>query len=488
MASIELNIPPGYVSAAYFIILEIIVMYIIDSALIHLTSALWYRRIYDGIPVEAKAAEIPGIAYSLVGDYLSLPNILAYTVKFVLLAIILLVDLQLISTSKIPLTYQLRTGTFEFNASESQWNNTLNFYRSVTRPFGNMRNCFNIYDNDTMNIFALTFNFDNNEIVESELVPTDSNPPTFKFPNQSTVQCMSHDFVNNSQLYVLVSVVGCSQLVETKCSSQMKYTLPQQIDLPFERSRPPIDIEFDEPRKLVSFTYEPYDPADVQQWWPSYNQPTLDCLRKSYQVPSANGGKLISNALSCVLVAKSEDNENTLIERWEYNGEERQFVRNFPGPLFKGIIDIGDTQKILILKNPSFQYATWASFSTQFVAEASIYRPLPNATDVIILGAPETRTQIPIYVVSIIVTLIVVTVVGRLVVRFTVEQDERPRINTVNGLSSIAREETEYSGTSLVQGRTASVGFTRAYGSEGHFGPISTNSVVIPRSAVKHVV
>lgn len=149
---------------------------------------------------------------------------------------------------------------------------------------------------------------------------------------------------------------------------------------------------------------------------------------------------------------------------------------------------MGNAQKNLILRSPSFQYRTWASFSTQVVTEGAIYRPLPNSTEVTIVGAPETRTAIPIYVIVIISVLLLITIVARIATNLTIEKDERPRLNTINGLSSIAREESELIGASLVQGRTMSVGIMKLEGSEGHFGPVQANSLVVSREEVKHIV
>lgn len=477
--SFEIDIQPGYISGIYFLALEVLLIACVDVILVNVVSSLWYRQIVKGIAVEVSTAEIPGIATSLVGRYLSLPNLFAYFVKVSLLALILLIDLNLYSRTIRPEVESEVSGRFDFNPSDDPWNKKV---RTVTRPFPEMRACRES-ENETIKIYSIAFSFVNNESVLSEIDDGGIRSP-FEI-NRSSVTCMSEKNSKNSSDFIIAWVKNCSQLIPTSCSRNTVYTLAN-INFQTEKSEL-VEVFESETKKYLFYKLRIINKTDVKLTFPDYENPKLSCLINSYQLKREGIGNIhLKEIETCLVVADYNGGKDKLIEKWYYNKSSLTLSRRFPGPVFNGTVDIGIAQTVVLLKDTTDQYSSWESFATHLVSQSCIYRQLPFVK-VIILGLPKKVTAIPKYIIGIIVAVLVIAVSTLVVVNNTLGKDERPKVNTVNGLSSIAREENEPSGRSLVGGRWMIIGLSKRDETDGRFGPLRSTDVHIAKRDVKTI-
>lgn len=460
MGDIELDVSPGIVSGIYFVLFTFYMLSIVDVVLIHSVSALYYKRIHRGIPLEVKSAEIPGVATSLVGSYFSPPNLLAYVVKIGLLACVLVIDSNVNSVSTRSDTYVSVTGTFVYDPSEDKWPVTAES-RAVERRWETVRQCHTKNEDNTELVFyRVAFNLLGNLTVEDELTTND----TLIYPiDDSSVVCLARDQVHNESVRVHVVVVGCSQLEKTSCFNET--VISRIADLPLTAMADTVTIV--EGSSKVSF--DMYDhSALAPSIWPSYDSPAIICMRTAMGV--GNNKKIIE---ACV-VTSYPGGENTLIERWEYNREKSELSRRFPGPIFKGIYNLSLYQKAVIVQNV-LDELNWETFSGQVIADGSIYeRDEANVTK---FDDAKLVTTVPVYTVILTVILLVITTVAWIIVSCTIGKDERPHLNTTDGLSSVAREENEPSGRSMVTGRGMVIGLTMRDGRSVHFGPLGERDV-----------
>lgn len=73
------------------------------------------------------------------------------------------------------------------------------------------------------------------------------------------------------------------------------------------------------------------------------------------------------------------------------------------------------------------------------------------------------------------------SIVARVVAAFTVDGDNRPQLNAIDGLSSIAREELQPSGRSYVSGENVSLGWVYSGPQRIRFGPVRSADQCVKR-------
>lgn len=478
MSVIQLDVGPGIVSATYFVIFDLFLLAIVDVVLIHVVSWLYYKRIKKGTPLEVRSAEIPGVATSLVGRVYSPPNIVAYAIKIILLICIIVVDGNIDTRFVRSRSQQFLSSTFKFDASNESW--PVGMTRIVERRWEEVRRCHVINAERTnVTFYAIAFNLAGNETVDNELVPEElADRQGFKKINESTVQCLAKGRVSNPEAYVMAEVVGCSTLDGSiRCSNETTVTRSFER-LQWEPStQQPISIE--EGSGHIGFLIQDYPAEEVASIFPEYHSPTLTCTRTRFG-PYGENGRILE---ACLLVSSTSENNdsNTLIERWEIDRRNNQLVRRFPGPIFKGRVDIGSNVKSANLQNIRIS-ANWVSFSGAIVADGCVYakRIVTDGT-IERIGTSVAKTTVPVYTVVLTAFLILAAIVARVVVAMTISHDDRPQLNTVNGLSSVAREENEPTGRSMTVGRGMVIGLTKRDGRSVHFGPMNSRDVGVAR-------
>lgn len=479
---VEFNLSSGHVSAIYFVLLEFVMLAVIDIMLIHVVSSLWYRRIINGVALEVKTAEICGVANSLVGRYSAPPNLFAYAVKITLLGFILLTDVNIDSrvveiTSEKPITL---TGTFGFDPSHKPWGLTL--FKAVTRPTPDISGC-RITNNETITFFRIHFNFTDNVVYEDE--DEDEIYPI----NDSTIICSKNGSVPYKEENVLEIVNGCSDLGTTRCSNESIFE--RSFDVRERRPYPdPVPFElFLEWSKgeTISYLVQNYTKA-APEIWPEYtrgkySKPTLACTSSTFKIEVSDNNYETRSLESCIVTA--EVGNGTLVELWQHDGNKSTFTRLFPGPIFARRLDVGQTFKGIILRELRDQFYSWESFSARLIARGVVYeKSIVPVTEV--LGT-KTVVVIPLYNLIIVGVLLLITAIVSVIVIRTVANDTKPRINTINGLSSIAREETDPTGRSLDAGNPMKIGLTKR-DEDAHFGPLRSYDVNIALRDVKYVV
>lgn len=473
MSVIKLDIDPGVLSTVYFIVLEIFMLAIVDVVLIHIVSWMYYKRIHRGIPLEVRSAEIPGVATSLVGRFVSPPNLFAYLIKLALLACVFIVDLNIKSTlnrSRTPLTL---TAKFVFDPSKDAWDQA--FKRIVERRWIDSRDC-RVIDQQSYNItfYAIAFNLENNEIIDDEIVPADSDF-TIKRINLSSVQCLAEDRVfPPDPSHIVAQVIGCSQLVPSTCTNESVIQLPADL-----RGNPADQtlLYFEQGSAPMSYRLEIYN-DDAQQIWPTYPSPQLTCLQTHAGIQNKTKGYI-----ACIVVVQFS-NDTTLIERWDYDRGEGKLKRRYPGPVFRGRVEFGVNRIAVYLEQFAISL-NWLSFSEQIVADSTVYQLLnknnADLPEIMRLGKTEILTTVPVFTVVLTVFLVIAAATARLAVVFSIGKDLRPHLNTINGLSSVGREENEPTGRSMQAGHGMVIGLTRRDGHSVHFGPLSSQDRGVAR-------
>lgn len=465
MADIELKVSPGVVSGIYFVLFTFYMLSIVDVILIHAVSSMYYRRIHRGIPLEIKSAEIPGVATSLVGSYLSPPNLLAYLVKFILLACVLVIDSNVNSVPSTTRTSLSVTGTFVYDPSEEKWPDQEE-HRAVERRWERIRRCHTINENKTELIFyRIAFNLMGNTTVEDEL----TNDGEIYHINDSSIVCLAKDMVQEENVREHVHVIGCSQLEPTDCFNETIISRPaDRITAGYAANQ----VEIQEGTSIISYTA--YNYSDIApEIWKEYDSPSLICLQTMFST------SVTSRLFEACIVTSHLGGENTLIERWELNRSAKKLTRSFPGPIFKGVYNLSLFQQTVLLQN-LLSELNWETFSGQIIADGSIYQR--ETANVVRISESSLVTTVPLYTIILTAVLLVITTIAGIIASCTIGKDERPHLNTTNGLSSVAREENEPSGRSLVNGRGMVIGLTMRDGRSIHFGPLRDRDVGVVRT------
>lgn len=468
MVDIHFYVGPGVVSAIYFIIFDLFLLAIIDVVLIHVVSYLYYRRIHKGIPLEVRSAEIPGVATSLVGRFSSPPNLFAYFIKIGLLACILIVDSNINTEFGRSKSSASLSSTFVYNPSEEAWS-LKSSKRIVERRWEAIRRCHIINEQKSnITFFNIAFNLNDGIVLESEVASLNSK---YIGINDTTIQCLAHEKVSTDSSRILVQVIGCSQLEKTDCLNETSITRNgSSLKL---NANNQISIHHEEGSSNATFSLQQYR-KESNAIFPAYNDPNITCMRTGF------GTTIESRQIfEICLVTSFLTNGSTLVERWSLDRETGTLTRKFPGPIFKGTIEIGLYQHGISLQNV-ISDLNWVSFSGQLIADGCIYKAEPF--NIVKLGETVRTTTVPIFTVVLTIFLVVAALIARIIVASTISKnDERPRLNTVNGLSSIGREENEPTGRSMETGRGMVIGLTRRDGRSVHFGPLRSRDTGVVR-------
>lgn len=146
-------------------------------------------------------------------------------------------------------------------------------------------------------------------------------------------------------------------------------------------------------------------------------------------------------------------NHTTLSKKWQYNFATSLLEPDLPGRLSEGTIDMGIYQQAHLLVFCSHE-TSWITLAHILVANGAEYRHLTpsNCTR---LGGWQTITtasQIALFDTTVVLVAIVIL---RLAIAFVFIGDKRLQLDSIDGLSSIVREEAKSSGWRSIRGHTS---------------------------------
>lgn len=463
----EIRIGPNFVSTLYFVLFTLIVLPLVDDVVTRLVNYVAYKNIFRGQPIRLESADIPGITTGLLGKWFSPTNVVALLLKCVLLGIIFVLDLN-IETFEVH-SREVRQATFVFNASDSQWRQRK---PTVNRPFSRLQYCRKLTVNTgEITYYGTAFNLRNDSLL------TDQNATRGSTTNDSSIdgnsfQCLAPQQVYEHYVVKNLHVKGCSLVQQKFCTSQD----PVSLAWPGSFNGGSFVIS---PLLYDRYTFDdakvPFvDQVQVQSVWTSLASPSLVCLIK--QLPGNSSG-IGSTETDCLLHGRTQDT-NTLLEHWKYVPDANEIHRSFAGILLRGDVDIGKSVRISMLWY-MHQDADWSVLSALLLGYSMVYEERPmNFTRI---GEVEYAvTVIPDYAVPLICALVVSAIIAKVIVCLTIGKDKRPPINTINGISSILRQQVFRSVNSLTYGPTTTLAWYCCGNFEPRFGPfLSTQHVAI---------
>lgn len=506
----QLKANPGAVSALNFIVLDLIIITILDIVLSRCVCKLYYRKIDRGHPFPIRSSDIPGVTTFLVGNILYLPNILAIFVKLGFLACILIVDLQIDSEVFYAKETLTTTGRFIYDPRDSVWGSanpriapesSQVLHRTVERRWEQVRDC-RVEDRaqESVTYYSLAFNLEGNETLDDETA--DSNSTQIYHIDDSSLRCLFPDNLTDSDInkewstryddFTVAEVIGCSKAYGGgPCDAATEYTFKSDLPPSFYQSDQyvplilTVELPFGATR--TSFTYWEYSRVESAKLFGEYNSsstmyedPVVSCLRT--QIGFTDEDSKVFGA--CLVTAKAPG--GFLVERWLLNSslssvdgtEQGTFTRKFPGPIFKKDPEIGIFLKAYSLQNPVLQ-ANWLTFSSILVADGSVYKQ-----DTLTLEHRQrdgTVTRLPVFAVIIALVMLCVTVIVRIVVYFTISKDDRPLLNTIDGLSNVVQSRSvNATGSSRATDRFVTIGLTER-NNRHHLGPVRIGERTVAR-------
>lgn len=442
---LEIQVQPGFILAFIFIAFDVGLLAVVDFILARSLSELYYRQIYKGAPIDIKSADIPGVTNFLVGRQFSLPNVMAIFIKLAFLGCTFYIDYSLTSEHRGVL--KTTHGTFEFDPSENEWGGR--YYRSVERRRSELSNCRKVNKTgESITFYYLAFDLDNNNGLVDE-VPKTPVKSTIGIKDRS-VTCLSHENVRNP--IPAVQIVGCSRVQTRSCWNTTVAHRGATLEI-----SPSFETWTLGLRKLT-YRRTIFNSEKVKSIWPEYGNGTMTCY-EGYVHTSRFG---ITPYTICLVFASIE-HRGTLVEVWHYDTGRKQLSRFHPGPIFAGSVKFGPSSYSLITKSALNNF-NWEALSSNIIADTAVYKR--RKFEFVSKQETVTFTVIPTASLVIGSVMIAVVVLSIIVFNFVLPRETRPQLNSINGLSSIAREEYQPTGCSLVSGPPVSIGKGQIDGEE----------------------
>lgn len=465
---VRYRVQPGVVSAAYFVLFDLVLLAFVDIVLARIVCYLYYRRINKGASLEVRSVDIPGLTTFLIGRRFAFPNVLALFTKIIILACILLVDLNIDSNVVTPKMSLKRNSTYIFDPSDEQWEREPSL--NVTRRWELVRRCHEI-DRILGNITYYSLAFDLSE----NTVTYDGGKTVYNQPNDSTIVCLKEGNVESADARVATTIAGCSQhFGKTLCTNASKIYKNYDLDSALNQVEPYI-LGFGTPGSIESYVFWNLDASLTGGIFSEYTQPNLTCARLRMGAPALT---MLKDFYGCTVVEYKDG--LTLVDKWRYDDSRKLMWRDYPGPLFEGNIKFGLHAALEVLRG-FYRVENWETISGIIVADSSFYQQ--NSTTFTQFENSYIVTKVSPYAIALVVFLVLLAIVSRIVVAFTIGKDSRPQINSIDGLSSVAREESEPTGHSYVAGRNADIGLCHR-GGRGHFGPLKSRDEAVRREYI----
>lgn len=435
MSQIKLNIDVGIISAMYFVLFDFFILTTIDDCLSKLLCRFYYRQINSGEVLEMKSRDFPSVTSFIIGSRTSLPNILAAVVKLCVFISIFAIELGL----DTDLIYQknARHATFQFQPEDDSWDVELHKSRAKIR-YGAY--C-HIVENGSSIIF---YNSAFNHAMKSSPEQENHTFSIYDIDRKSMI-CLSPNVVKSSSVQPLQKVLGCSQLVSTTCTNET--TIVRSAYLQNSGKNAAVEKN----NLKLTFGWEIYTKSELAEIFPEfhdsefYSNPQLNCYHSNVGPRSLN---ISVKYHTCLL--RVEFKNNTIIEKWMYNSERKELSRKFAGPIFEGLINIG-IYKRMQGSSDIFSDRNWEGLATTIVSNSLVYKT--HIQNVTTLYDPKMTTIICLSSSVLTSILLGSSICLQVIMYFFLRPDKRPQINTINGLSSIAREEKNPSGNCLMSGK-----------------------------------
>lgn len=442
MANLQIAFQPGMVTAVFFIVFDLIMLSIFDVVLERIVCTSYYYHIRRGKPIAVQSVNIPGVTTCLVGRFWDRTNVVALLVKVAFLAVVFSVDINTQTTFK---SYAL-TSTFDFEPSDASFPD--NKVKTVERVKSRASVCRTITPEGVI-FYRQAFNLSGNVVLDTEFTNETSD---LILIDKSTLVCLSPDLV--TEPVPLLEVSGCSPQRTGNCSDLDAHTIAATNDLfPLDGGKS-FSVEYNDlSGEHYFFFYQPS--IDVGQTvWKDYSIKSLTCV-----IIDAGVEFNVTARRLCLVVSRIENTNGTLIELWrvQRNGTDDVGTRQFPGPILNGDYDIGIKLSLVILANTISQISLdWRSFASLFLTEALLYSPYPRT--VTETSSRTVVTEVPWIPLGLAIFAFVLVFIALAVVCTATGRDKRPKINTIDGLSSILREEFNPTGQSYETGRTSVIG------------------------------
>lgn len=456
-SNVTLNIRPGLVSAFYFILFDLILITIIDLVLSRIMSYYYYNAVYNGRQVPLKSADIPGITTFLIGDFRNFANIAALTTKLLVLAAVFTVDLSLNSAEAIRTINVHLTTCVRLELSDTFWVSPDGY--SVAGTDRASLDC-RVFDDNGFGItyHALALNTTANTTVDgSHRSPNNISERDRYSVDYNSIQCLAPGKVAEKNVIQIARVIGCSEVMSTDCT----ISEPVNFDLRTRRSVR-LDANISSAyTKNSTYTISISDSLELKGEWRNYKNAELLCM-------TTKVGRAKDNFLDickCLITANytlKNGKDGTLVELWvlDTNRIRRKsmnilkeninhFRRIFPGPVFEGNLQIGTTQKIELLRRLWFceQQSNWATISGVLVGNAGAYTS--KDMDITVMKEKFQQSEIPLFAVIIIGTLVFVTLLLVIFVSFRYGMKDRPALNNISGLAFVTQNRNSSSLTFL---------------------------------------
>lgn len=477
------KVSPGVLSAILYIFLDLFSTALLDITLTRVVCLRYYKRIDRGERIDVKSADIHGVSNYLVGSRSYFINIVALCIKLSFLVVIFFANIS-IDSEDSNYTKTHRYGTYQLQPSDKYIQEHKGEEESAVNKISeNIKSCY-IQEGNNITYYALRFNLSNSEQMEQRR--TNINYYSHNSEcianrtldvNESTVFCMSPKIVRNEDM--LIHVRGCTRIDgknQTLCLSSLAE--PELKTAPLIQSFESSigtnsnsnsdgrndDGNRDNNRLIV------FNGTEVRQTFSEYINPLLTCLSIPIAVRNENERDFFNH---CLLIEYNGVQNTTTVEQWTFRGG--QFIMMYPGIIFESIVPFGKEASIRYLQQP-FPFTDYKTMSGQLVSQASEYTCFDRENDqeVRIIN-PDTVATIPLYTVVVVIACGAFIVVCFIVTCVIVSVDNRPRFNTVNGMSSIIREEYMPSGRSYMAGEKVLLAMNHISDDEIRFGPIAVS-------------
>lgn len=462
------------------IVFDLITLTVADLTLARLVCNAYYRRVFDGRPVRCRSCDIPGITTFLLDHFLLPPNLIALAIKLLLFAIIVIVDVNIETTRYVGSNHINRNSTYEFNASSALWSHIPESrFAALTLA---TRACFEWNKKrDTLTYYHIAFN------TGYRVDDTIPGVPNVKEVLFNSVQCLSPSNVIEDDVRPLLHVVNCSKLVPStvNCSSEevvrVRWTPTLLIQ---EWGELEIYMEY----KFYNATFNVVGEDEVRSIFPvltsspssvQYSNSSMTCIRVFQGIEYER-----TDRISCLLVVFRGN--NTVIDRWEYSVKDKTLQSQSPGPEMGGRLDIGLEVIVTMLLKDGSNW-NWVSGSGLLLSRAITHRFLrPDEQTITVRQEGKLETSLPTWVFALACAMVGTCLMSGMLVAWLNRKDGRPRINSIEGLSSIAREEKEPSGRSLMKGPPVSLGLSVSSkgGEIGRFGALRYGEAGVKRTEI----
>lgn len=473
---IHIPIQPGFVATLFFIVFDVISISLVDVVLSRVTNAAYYRQIYRGKPIRVRSVDLPGITTYLIHRFLAPLNIAILLLKLAIIGVVFFLNLNIDSTIDPGLNCSTRPSTFDFDPTLF---NLINADRNVSRRPQAVSACrdFDPATTDAIHYYKIAF-----ETFYSPVTSELTGERLYNYDiNDSTLQCLSPDSVTNSIDHRLVTVLGCSDLIAS-FDTQSKCTCSQTVERPFESEKVYFlsedeqrTISFQGGSSIVELDYFRLSNDSVKYLWPEYYPAVVHCIISQMGI---QGDVNRPKYRTCMIVRQRPD--QTLVELWklDFTSESTgKFIRNCPGPVFKGSWNVSVLSGIFSMIR--YTDAPWEVLSSEIVGSSARFEE--RNSEFCSYREGRVMTTVPLSAVVVGGVLLGVSFIALVIVNIIFSKDDRPRVNTIDGISSIVREESAPTQKSLSYGTPVLLGLSSAKGGL-RFGPLLTPRQAVPRS------